>query len=59
VLVESDGPVVFDSLGGVGGPCLVPTVIFNLSELWGQSYSDSRELVLQNSLRYLGERGKT
>ena len=59
VLTESDGPVAFGTLGGAGGPSLIPTVIFKLAELWKETFSESEERLLRNGLSYLGEGGKT
>lgn len=58
VLAESDGPVTFVSLGGAGGPSLIPTVVFALAELWKQTFSEVEERLLWNGLSYLGISGK-
>jgi TatD DNase family protein len=55
VLLESDGPVTFETLGGAGGPMLVPSVAFKLSELWKEPFDGALLRLLRNSLRYLGE----
>ncbi len=54
ILVESDGPVAFAGLGGVGGPWLVPSVVYKLGEVLGARFVDVGELVVGNSLRFLG-----
>ncbi len=54
VLAESDGPVPFAALGGAGGPALVPSVVLKLAELWGLPFSDARDRIARNSLRFLG-----
>ena len=54
VLTETDSPVPFGPLGGVFGPSLVPSVVFKLSELWGERYEDTRETLARNALRFLG-----
>jgi TatD DNase family protein len=53
VLVESDGPVSFAALGGAGGPGLVPSVAFRLSELWGKSLDDAFLQLSLNAESYL------
>ena len=58
VLVETDSPVPFGPLGGVHGPSLVPSVVFKLSELWGQGFEETRGVVTVNSMRFLGLREK-
>jgi TatD DNase family protein len=61
VLAESDGPVSFAALGGVGGPSLIPTVAFKLAWLWNLTFSEAEKRLLSNTLGYLGESesGKT
>lgn len=54
VLAETDGPVRFAPLRGASGPSLVPSVVFSLARVWRKSFEESRELVLANSLAYLG-----
>lgn len=54
ILTESDGPVTFAPLGGTGGPCLVPSVLFRLSELRRKTYQEMSDAVWANSLSYLG-----
>ena len=54
VLTETDSPVPFGPLGGVRGPSLLPSVVFVLSELWGQGYEDTRETLKGNAMRFLG-----
>jgi TatD DNase family protein len=54
VLTESDGPVAFAALGGVGGPGLVPSVAFKLAELWGESLDQAVAQLSLNAKRYLG-----
>lgn len=58
VILETDGPVAFDSLGGAAGPPLVPSVAFRLSEVWGVSFEEARARTLASSLRYLGDTEK-
>jgi len=53
-LVETDSPVPFGPLGGVHGPSLVPSVVFKLSELWGQRFEETRVAVAGNAMRFLG-----
>jgi Tat protein secretion system quality control protein TatD with DNase activity len=52
VLVESDGPVRFAALGGVGGSWLVPTVVFKLAELFGCTFEEAREALVRNGLNF-------
>ena len=54
VLTETDSPVPFGPLGGVHGPSLVPSVVFKLSELWGQGFDDTRATLTGNAIRFLG-----
>jgi len=54
VLTETDSPVPFGPLGGVHGPSLVPSVVFKLSELWGEGFDDTRETLAGNAMRFLG-----
>ncbi|HEV2138261.1 MAG TPA: TatD family hydrolase [Nitrososphaerales archaeon] len=58
VVVESDSPVSYHPLGGVHGPCLIPSVVFKLAELWGRTFEETRILTAENALRYLGTAGK-
>jgi len=53
ILVESDGPLRFGPLGGVGGPQLVPSVIFKLAELRSESFHEMAARLARNSLAYL------
>lgn len=57
VLVESDGPVRFAALGGVGGSWLVPTVVFKLAELFGCTFEETREALLRNGLDFQNWKG--
>lgn len=59
VLTESDGPVPFRALGGVQGPCLVPSVVFKLAGVWGTNFEAAADAVVENLHRYLdvGEKG--
>jgi len=54
VLTETDSPVPFSTLGAVRGPSLIPSVVFKLSELWGERFEDTRETLAGNAGRYLG-----
>ena len=54
VLVESDSPVGYSSLGGVRGTSLIPSVVFKLAELWGKTFEETRILTTLNALRYIG-----
>ncbi len=56
VLVESDGPVSFTPLGGAGGPWLVPSVLFKLAEVLRSPFEEMSRTVLDNNLRFLGEK---
>ena len=58
VLTETDGPVAFAPLGGVGGPWLVPSVVFRLAQALHRSFEDTAVLVGRNAAGYLGARGK-
>ena len=53
VLTETDFPVPFGPLGGVHGPSLVPSVVFKLSELWGQRFEETRVALTENAMRFL------
>jgi len=53
ILVESDGPVSFAPLGGVGGPVTVPSVVFRLAGLRGVSFEEMAETTVGNASRYL------
>jgi TatD DNase family protein len=57
VLVESDGPVGFAALGGIGGSWLLPSVVFELAELFGSSYEETARRIVKNSLEFLGVGG--
>ena len=54
VLTETDFPVAFGPIGGGHGPSLLPSVVFKLSELWGEAFEDARATVAANSMRFLG-----
>jgi len=54
VLTESDFPVSFGPLGEVRGPPLVPSVVFKLSEIWGERFEDARATLVENVNRFLG-----
>jgi len=54
LLAESDGPVSFAALGGVGGPALVPSVVFSLAYLKRTSFFEMAEVLLKNGLAFLG-----
>lgn len=58
ILTETDGPVKFAPLGGVGGPWAVPSVVFRLAEIKGISFDEVSEVVSNNCNRYLGLGGK-
>jgi TatD DNase family protein len=57
-LTETDGPVSFTALGGVGGPTLIPSVVFELAQVWGTTFEATAERLMANSLGYLGEVAK-
>ena len=54
VLTETDFPVPFGPLGGGLGPALLPSVVFKLSELWGEEFEDARSILTGNAIRFLG-----
>lgn len=54
VLTETDGPVSYGPLEAAQGPCLIPSVLFELSRLWRTTFDEAREQVLSNAWRYLG-----
>jgi TatD DNase family protein len=54
VLTETDFPVPFGPLGGCSGPSLVPSVVFRLSELWGEGFEETRATLAENATRFLG-----
>jgi TatD DNase family protein len=56
ILVESDGPVGFDPLGGAGGPLLVPSVAFELARLGRSTFEETVSTLRSNGLRFLGEK---
>ncbi|MDG6902593.1 MAG: TatD family hydrolase [Nitrososphaerota archaeon] len=58
VLVESDGPVPFASLGGADGPLLAPSVVFKLAEVKGVSFEEMAETTTRNASAYLPAPGK-
>ena len=57
VVTETDSPVQYRPLKA-GGPCLVPSVVFRLSELWGVNFGEAREKTVANASRFLGLGGK-
>jgi TatD DNase family protein len=58
VLVESDGPVPFASLGGANGPLSVPSVVFKLAEVIGVTFEEMAEATARNASVYLPNLGK-
>lgn len=54
VLTETDSPVAFEPLGGINGPSLLPSVVFKLSELWGEEFEETRAALTSNAIRFLG-----
>jgi TatD DNase family protein len=58
VLTESDGPVPFTALGGVEGPAMVPSVVFELARIWKTTFEEAQSVLSHNSSRYLGLPGK-
>ncbi len=58
VLAETDGPVPFAALGGANGPTLIPSVVFAISEIWGMTFQNCGETILENGRTYLGTRTK-
>ena len=54
VLTETDSPVAFGPLGDAHGPQLVPSVVFRLSELWGERFEDAGATLFGNAERFLG-----
>ncbi len=54
VLVETDGPVRFQTLGGAEGPGLIPSVVFKLAQIYGQTFDEVASRVRDNTLRFLG-----
>ena len=54
VIAETDGPVAFRHLGGAEGPTLIPSVVFCLSEIYGEPFDEVANRVERNSLGYLG-----
>jgi TatD DNase family protein len=55
VVVESDGPVSFAALGGLGGSWLLPSVVFELAELFKSPFAETAASTVRNSLQFLGE----
>ena len=49
VLTESDGPVSFGPLGGASGPNLIPSVLFGLAGVRGETYEDVEHQVEENA----------
>jgi len=58
VLVESDGPVKFASLGGLNGPLAVPSVLLRLAELKGVAFEEMAEMTARNASAFLSSAGK-
>jgi TatD DNase family protein len=58
ILVESDGPVAFPSLGGAEGPLTTPSVVFKLAELRGLKFEEMAETTARNASSYLPALGK-
>jgi TatD DNase family protein len=58
VLAESDGPVPFAPLGGVEGPALIPSVVFELGRIWKTGFEEAQSTLSHNCARYLGHAGK-
>jgi len=54
VLTETDSPIPYGALGGAHGPSLIPSVVFMLSELWGERFEDTRVGLAGNAMRFLG-----
>jgi TatD DNase family protein len=57
IVVESDGPVRFAALGGVGGSWLIPTVVFKLAELFSCTFEETRGAILRNGLDFQDWKG--
>ncbi len=55
VLTESDGPVPFGPIGGRGGPSLIPSVLFGLSEVRMVRFEELAATVASNLRGFLGE----
>lgn len=53
LLTESDGPVSFRALGDAGGPYLVPSVVFRLSEILRMDYLDLSAKLVKNAETFL------
>lgn len=58
ILVESDGPVPFPSLGGIDGPHTVPSTVFKLAELKRVTFDEMAEMTSRNATAYLPAIGK-
>ncbi len=54
LLTESDGPVSYKALGGAGGPSLIPSVVFRLSEEKRVAFDEMAREVRANADRFLG-----
>ncbi len=54
LLTESDGPVVYNALRGAGGPGLIPSVLFRLSEEKHTAFEEMSRMVRANATRFLG-----
>lgn len=52
-LAESDGPVTFAPLGDVGGPLLIPSVVFAIAELRRKSFGEMAEVLIRNGSAFL------
>ena len=53
VVAESDSPVRFGALGGVGGAWLIPSVVFRLSELFRTPFDETAKLLVSNGISFL------
>jgi len=54
VLTESDGPVAFNALGGMGGPDTIPSVLLALAETRRCDFVEMEGRVEENAGSYLG-----
>lgn len=54
LLSESDGPVGFSSIGGAGGPWLVPSVVIKLAQLRRKPFEEMARILVGNGMAYLG-----
>jgi len=55
ILTESDGPVSYGPLGGANGPNLIPSVLFGLAAIRGETYDDLERRVGENAKAFLSE----